>query len=107
MNEQEEKSLRLAWLMQWAVCWKGRLWGDPRPILKHGKRQTSGNLYPYENLAQFAAILLKFPDVLAEMCSYDDVDSVVRLKSRWNGIRPTQANILDEILRMNGFTQEG
>jgi len=58
-----------------------------------------------EGLAQFAAILLKFPEVMA--CQFRLVSlSSGSYFSRDVTVKPTQANILDEILRMNNKWKE-
>jgi len=91
MTEQE-KSLKLAELMGWSIF--------------EGKRflHTGEELEPYADtrsgLAQFAAILLKFPEA---MTSYGmKCDGSVYLCDSPDDCPPTQTNILDEILRMNG-----
>jgi len=93
MNEQE-KSLKLAELCPdiWAF-WKPEKDWNPYSESING-------------LAQFAAILLKFPEVMCSLVpiTYFDADEDERksLRKTMNYNGPTQANILDEILRMNG-----
>jgi len=85
-----DKSLQLAKLMRWSVYYEQQTSGSVA-LLKHGKHQTSGILNPYKNLAQFAAILLANIEVFED--------------GYLNGLasfKPTQENILDEILRING-----
>jgi len=95
---EEQKSLALAELMGWNL--------EPNPYSNGtyadedmqwnlgvlGKTHSDG-LYPYEHhvfgLAQFAAILLELKTPF-----------FVRTWSA--GLEPTQTNILDEILRMEG-----
>lgn len=48
-------------------------------------------LNPYESAAQFGLIFLRYPEVMSSFCCHDTAVG-----------EPTQANILDEILRMNG-----
>ena len=99
MNEQE-KSLKLAELMGWPM-WSLR----PKDMLDTELIKGFGaHLCPYKEtkhgLAQFAAILLRFPEVMAKIIVVDtssDGDDFVKLR-----IKPTQANILDEILKLNG-----
>ena len=96
MNEYE-KSLKLAKLMGLSYniidCKDGYM--TIEPTCDHIRRE-SGDVVQYtpyesdeEGLAQFAAILLKFPEVM-------------EFSTEWTYNKPTQANILDEILRMNG-----
>jgi len=69
-------------------------------------------LFPYASgtfgLAQFAAILLRFPGVMTRVEDCSDIHgiidiAIVKRKGACGGpYAPTQANILDEILRMNG-----
>ena len=101
MNEPE-KSLELAKLMLWQkASWNnsGVVDSDAEtePYLFCSQELGPLMLNPYhpvDGLAQFAAILLKFPEVLYEPDSYGVL---------WGAhVEPTQANILDEILRMNG-----
>ena len=89
MNEQE-KSLALAELMEWEL--------DSPLSTKYSYTKYNGLnwriLEPYdasqEGKAQFSDILLKFPEVMFDEYKHWDLDEC------------TQANILDEILRMNG-----
>jgi len=56
-------------------------------------------------LAQFAAILLKFPEAMA--CQFSTVClSDGSMLTRNTPVKPTQANILDEILKLNSKWQE-
>jgi len=117
MTEQE-KSLKLAELMGWDL-----------KLLKNFVRQENDELKSYhictsqvdgcdmweyvkfnpysssvEGLAQFAAILLKFPEVIFSLV---EVTSIVTGRdmgheNRWYYYDFNQSNILDEILRMNG-----
>jgi len=102
MNEYE-KSLKLAKLMGLSYniidCKDGYM--TIEPTCDHIRRE-SGDVVQYtpyesdeEGLAQFAAILLKFPEVFPERLeSYVGFEGWIK--------KPTQANILDEILVMNG-----
>ena len=97
----QDKSLLLAELMGWAI---GANINTSQRTVITGIARVGGILRPYDGdghgLAQFAAILLKFPEVfyhdkLERWDYYHDCANVEH-------IEPTQANILDEILRMNG-----
>jgi len=98
MTEQE-KSLKLAELMGWDVgndSQTGRL----VVTIRHG--MSGWFLEPYAGdttggLAQFAAILLKFPEVMKRIYWYDDA-----IQHCVDTIPPTQTNILDEVLAMHG-----
>ena len=90
MTEQE-KSLELARLMGFSVIsvkgQEGLFWHDTF-------RDAPMPYEPYDlcpnGLAQFAAILLKFQEVVREFPQWTE------------DFECTQANILDEILRVNG-----
>jgi hypothetical protein len=111
MTEQE-KSLKLAELMGWRLrqrdcsdhySTRGIASNYKYTVLFPGVRMCP-DLQPYEGnqhgLAQFAAILLKFPEA---MTSYGmKCDGSVYLCDSPDDCPPTQSNILDEILRMNG-----
>ena len=104
---KRDKSLKLAELMGWTV--------QDSSLGYHYITSKAFNacvLAPYDEneeaigRCQFAAILLKFPEVMLRFkWRYRpivlDAESKARAKKIWN-IQPTQANILDEILRMNG-----
>lgn len=107
MNEQE-KSLALAKLMGWrtqgCICWLPyEVKAAYRP---YGSESNTAEVQPYKDnevgLAQFAAILLKFPEVMHELSGYDDHPEHGGVGENFFNEPPTQANILDEILRMNG-----
>ena len=88
MNEQD-KSLELAKLMGWRA----------------GDNMGQTHLQPYDNsiigLAQFATILLKFPEVLSQ---YDCRVLHNPRNTMWkDGVKPSQENMLDAILKMNGI----
>jgi len=95
MNEQE-KSLKLAELMGWEIVDSDEA-GHYTVLYPF----DSDALNPYSSqpfgLAQFAAILLKFPEVMAKTEGVWEMT-----ESYWETHKPTQANILDEILAMNG-----
>jgi len=103
VTDEKEKSLELAKLMGWKGYYADFehydfVW-DCNPDFDC----TQYKLEPYEKseegLAQFAAILLKFPEV------FEYAEGGGYLKPTEHGgcdIAPTQENILDEILRMNG-----
>jgi len=112
MNEQE-KSLKLAELMGWKV--------EPdqynKPLVFSGikSKVLYGTYYEElcmysdeeEGLAQFAAILLKFPEVMLRIVHRTTVSSIRRESLHEDFlVNPTQANILDEILRMNGINPD-
>jgi hypothetical protein len=86
---EEEKSLALAYLMGWEVIRheSGSLLRVPDK-----RARIKEYLCPYDGgvigRSQFAAILLDNMEVLQEPAFLD--------------VLPTQANILDEILRMHG-----
>jgi len=92
MNEKE-KSLKLAKLMRWRVDKDGCTY-----LFDSGLQPVN----PYDTgaygLSQFAAILLKFPEMMLVWQRYFDPDSQ---EPRYI-LEPTQAIILDEILRMYG-----
>jgi len=100
MNEHE-KLLKLAELMAWKVA----VSDEYLKVDKFGNGVfTPFNPYTrgQDGLSQFAAILLKFPQVMMQF-AFD------KEKDRWLGTvdgdlfhgEPTQENILDEILRMH------
>ena len=105
MNEHK-KSLKLAEMMGWGVIYTN---GYPK-VDPAFNSDFAGYLYlqPYESdtdgLAQFAAILLKFREVIPRICRNkwhkQGMQNVCRIELR--DVEPTQANILDEILVMNG-----
>ena len=113
MNTQD-KSLKLAELMKWEVedfpSLIGR--GSSPLIASHEFKGEWVRIYPDDSdnhddkilsLAQFAAILLKFPEVMARIVNYEESLWEWYPSADANGhLEPTQANILDEILRMNG-----
>jgi len=110
MNEQE-KSLALAKLMKWKpYLWNGIYVIDKGGIPTRGK-YISGysreNLCPYspnkEGRAQFAAILLEFPEAMCEMIV---PDGALYLKLRFKDTESTQSNFLDEVLRLNGVNPD-
>jgi len=95
--KEKEKSLELARLMEWGIH-------DGRVIINGWHERFDP--YGKDGLAQFAVILLKFPEVMM-MFAFDKNDN------RWLDSEdsedgdlfhgePTQETILDEILRMNG-----
>jgi len=89
MNEQG-KSLALAKLMGWTG----------------GDNMGQAHLQPYDNsiigLAQFAAILLKFPEVLSQ---YDCKVLHNPRNTMWkDGVKPSQESMLDTILEINGIS---
>jgi len=94
MNERE-KSLKLAELMGWVVF----TYSPPFIRFQTSIGKKLMILDPYgdtpDGLAQFAAIPLKFPEVMKRL------KQDIFTGQSWD-IEPTQANILDEILRMNG-----
>jgi len=97
---ETEKSLKLAELMGWDVVRRPQR--DERVIISDYGRNLGGNvtLCPYRNTvsgcSQFALILLRFPEVMNEV-----KDMSMSSETYGIGVEPTQANILDEILRMN------
>ena len=106
MTEQE-KSLALAKLMGWKVEQK-EFFNDVDCCYRKGCWEV---LCPYKGTtvgsAQFAAILLAFPEVMAPLINmyralivsqYNEQGSpTFRFKRK-----PTQRDVLDEILRMKG-----
>ena len=108
MNTQD-KSLKMAELMGVTICV-----GHTSAINDCNGLSIGKEWHPYddwvEGRSQFAAILLKFPEVMLRFkWRYRpivlDAESKARAKKIWN-IQPTQANILDEILRMNGVNMD-
>jgi len=125
---EKQRSLALAELMEWQLE-PDILSDDGYPYLKYDPANPIclSHLSPYKHSvcskAQFAIILLKFPEVMVNLCEsvklttkgYDEWadgdcqfpapdyerDVVISLKCE-----PTQANILDEILAINGLWQE-
>ena len=100
MNTQD-KSKKLAELMGWE-----RIWSSVREEYHVNGSYMELVMYDSDNdgLAQFAAILLKFPEVFE-----DCIGGGFILETSHEGagyLQPTQANILDEILRMNGIDIE-
>ena len=103
MNEHK-KSLKLAELMEWEVKYLN-IYDESEAFVftaipERGSRaKYFTGLNPYNatdvGLAQFAAILLKFPEVFPER-----LESYVGFEGWFK--KPTQANILDEILAMSG-----
>jgi len=98
MTNEEEKSLELSKLMGWECSEMHKLF-----YIESDDEFTDCILCPYEGcyngLAQFAAILLKFPEV------FEYAEGGGYLKPTEHGgcdIAPTQENILDEILKING-----
>jgi len=99
MNEQE-KSLKLAELMGWEVISVR----DMRMYNPFCTGTADIELYneTTRGLAQFAAILLRFPEVMRRfdhVGPYGDGTGGIQTA---DGLPPTHTNILDEILRMNG-----
>jgi hypothetical protein len=86
-----EKSLELAELMGWDVQTDQGITTMPAP--------SRDILCPYDTYlngrAQFADILLEYTEVMHKLTSGTN--------RFWHGCKPTQANILDEILRMNNI----
>jgi len=103
---ETQKSLALAELMGWEqaeTC--PHVW-----FMGNGLGQM--HLHPYSKsysgLAQFAAILLKFPRVFCRFTE-GDLDGFTSLlfdDGYHDKLEPTQANVLDEILKMQGKWQE-
>lgn len=90
-----EKSRKLAELMGWKVM-VSTMGTKPKHMVNMGSSEWY-TLRPYNSdhwgLAQFAAILLKYPHVF----EYAKGGGYI------NGKEPTQENILDEVLRINGI----
>jgi len=90
MNTQE-KSLKLAELVPEFSC---------------GFRKSQWNPYArgMAGLAQAHYILLKFPEVMTQTVEVERFGEMEN-ECMWDLVqhKPTQANILDEILRMNGI----
>ena len=103
MTEQE-KSLELAKLMGWKIT--TLTGGADWHLVREDVLQIS-DMYPVlepyaqcsEGLAQFAAILLKNPEV---MMRFNGCICPERECEQSTESEPTQENILDEILRING-----
>jgi len=97
---KQEKSLKLAELMGWEV------YGANNNIIQQPFERTMSELQPYlqttYGLAQFAAIILKFPMVMTHL-----IEKPYRKSKQYEGEedfrivkKPTQEQILDEILKM-------
>lgn len=106
MNVQE-KSLKLAELMGWTI--QDCAFGKMIKVFNEQGGFHRIDLCPYDDKefgmgsAQFAAILLKFPEVMDQANNYGFADGMLICCSKHESYyEPTQANILDEILRMNG-----
>ena len=113
-----EKSLALAKLMGWKLR---PVYGQMSSGIIHYEITNDYNfigtmLCPYKDnptgLAQFAAILLRFPKV---MCLFHQVKHVIDWpegyteetnKFYWRPKEPTQENILDAILQMHSMIEE-
>jgi len=98
MINAPEKSLALAKLMLWDVT--PDLLFMPSGVIPRADNWSVLCPYSYteEGLSQFAVILLRFPEVMLVWQRYFDPDS----QEPHYILEPTQANILDEILRMRG-----
>ena len=92
----EGKSMMLAKLMGWGI-YGGRV-TDEVGSDRIGFCEPCPYSDTQQGLAQFAAIMLRFPEVLARFKLMDSGEWMGGLI----GGEPTQSNILDEILRMNG-----
>jgi len=108
MNEQE-KSLKLAELMGFAIEYIGppdMATGYSRHTMFHKVSGAMRSWEPYKEstfgLSQFAAILLRFPEVMTRQSFTNHfANAGLSYRSHFQ-LEPTQANILNEILRMNG-----
>jgi len=93
--KEKEKCLELAKLMGWTE------FKSTGPYLIFSEYELS-ELKPYchdtQGLAQFGAIILKFPEVF----EYASGGGFIQCKDVY--IRPTQESILDGILIMKGVT---
>jgi len=106
---EKQKSLALAELMglKYHAPYDKDEYITIKPTSSHIQREFGEDVKykPYasdeEGLAQFAAILLKFPEV---MPYFVNNDGTVSTKLEYG--EPTQVNILDEILRMNNKWQD-
>ena len=108
---EEQKSSVLAELMGYKQQPNGT-WTDSKGYWPNIAGEGYGRFVPYEDsilgLAQFAAITLKFPDVLFDIVQnkgsvYIPVHSGDEPIMFWkNAAKPTQADILDCILQMKG-----
>jgi len=89
MNK-EEKALKLADLMGWKIEIddEGIAYTDTTLLQPYADSETGK--------AQFASILLKFPEVMNMNPKEGYFGGIDHL------FEPTQANILDEVLRLNG-----
>jgi len=102
----DEKSLKIAELMGWKGYYTDFTRHDFIWDCNPDFDCTQYKLEPYEKseegLAQFAAILLKFSDIMQRFGRLNGVWHIRCKKHEITEREPTQANILDEILRMNG-----
>jgi len=110
MNEQE-KSLELAKLMVWEVSQWPSVNVFVVRLFNHDELACNWpHLNPYAETesgqAQFASIIMKFPEVMVNVHNYygSDYDgpAVDSQQPMSPPLHLTQANLLDEILRMNG-----
>jgi len=114
---ETQKSLALAELMGWEINNAANA-SEPVSVCTDyavstiDSQPTSYWLQPYEHtavgLAQFAAILLKFPRVFCRFTQgdFDGFTSLLFDDGYHDKLEPTQANVLDEILKMQGKWQE-
>jgi len=100
--KEQEKSIKLAKLMGWDMS---DVLGKDYITTSMGQPEFLAQmcLRPYgsmpNDLAQFAAILLKFPEVMWSLGS--NPEGLLNIPTQWFN-KPTQSNILDEILKLNG-----
>ena len=110
---RNDKSLKLAELMGWKITdGEGQYKGSPC-VKVWPDRLWSRLLCPYEEsedgYTQAHAILLKFPEVMVRVFPhvpvFDRNNNFKELQIN-EDFEPTQENLLDEILRMNGVDHE-
>ena len=97
MTEQE-KSLALAKLMGWELSELYIIQNPECPVFHQYLEPYNDSTIGY---AQFAAILLKYPEVMTEVCVAHYDLSIHLFEPEEDG-RNWQGFILDEVLRMKG-----
>jgi len=96
------KNLSLAKLMNWKV----KLISDDIFELREQQFESDGYplLDPYSDSAQFVSIFMRFPQVVDSFHTEQKTGMTSAFYQGWcHDLCPTQENILDEILRMNGL----
>ena len=111
---EKQKSLALAELMDipFVIPCESDEYVTFKPTSDHIQREFGEDVKykPYasdeEGLAQFAAILLKFPEVMLLFDQDSRLDVKKQFSIYYRDGNPEQSEILNEILRMKGKWQE-